>query len=69
MRSIPRLFFVVLLVVHVLEARADTYPRQTGIDALHYVFRLRLTDSSNEIAGETTITVRVTEPGVKEVSI
>lgn len=37
---------------------ADTYPRQPGVDALHYVFRLGLTDASNEIVGETTITVK-----------
>ena len=48
-------------------ARADTYPRQPGIDALHYVFRLRLTDASNEIAGDATATLRMTASGVKEV--
>ena len=25
---------------------ADTYPRQAGIDAIHYVFRLALSDES-----------------------
>jgi aminopeptidase N len=37
---------------------ADTYPRQTGIDAVHYVFRLSLSDATNEIAGEATVTVK-----------
>ena len=37
---------------------ADTYPRQTGIDAVHYVFRLALGDASDEITGEATITVK-----------
>ena len=37
---------------------ADTYPRQTGIDAVHYIFRLALSDSSDEIAGEATVTVK-----------
>jgi aminopeptidase N len=37
---------------------ADTYPRQTGVDVLHYVFRVGLTDASNEVVGETTITVK-----------
>ena len=37
---------------------ADTYPRQTGIDAVHYVFRLGLSDTSNQITGEATVTVK-----------
>ncbi len=37
---------------------ADTYPRQAGVDAIHYVFRLALGDSSDEITGEATITVK-----------
>src|SRR5688572_7127544 len=41
-------------------AAADTYPRQPGIDVLHYVFRLGLTDQSSEITGETTMTVKFT---------
>jgi aminopeptidase N len=37
---------------------ADTYPRQTGVDVIHYVFRLALSDTSDEIAGEATVTVK-----------
>jgi aminopeptidase N len=40
---------------------ADTYPRQAGVDALHYVFRLSLEDSSNRIAGEARITFKIAE--------
>src|SRR3954454_3276506 len=48
-------------------ARADTYPRQAGIDAQHYVFRLTLlTDDSNEIRGEATVRLRVVTAGVRE---
>jgi aminopeptidase N len=47
---------------------ADTYPRQPGVDAIHYVFRLSLGDSSNRIAGEATITVRVAD-GVNEIAL
>jgi aminopeptidase N len=49
------------------DAGADTYPRQPGIDALHYVFRLRIADSSNEISGEATATLRTTRADVPEV--
>ena len=45
---------------------ADTYPRQPGVDAVHYVFRLTVEDTSNRIVGEATATLRLTAP-VKEV--
>ena len=44
---------------------ADTYPRQPGVDALHYVFRLTISDLNNEIAGESTVTVRFATAGTK----
>ena len=43
-------------------SRADTYPRQPGLDAIHYVFRLTVGDSSNEITGETTVTLKAVAP-------
>ncbi len=46
---------------------ADTYPRQAGVDAIHYIFRLALGDSNDEIAGDATITLRITPSGVTEV--
>ena len=51
-----RALLVLLLIPCVLEA--DTYPRQTGVDAIHYVFRLALSDASDRIAGEATVTVK-----------
>jgi len=46
---------------------ADTYPRQSGIDARHYRFRLTLlTGDSNEIQGEAAVTLRLTADGVRE---
>jgi aminopeptidase N len=50
-------------------AAADTFPRQPGVDAIHYVFRLGLSDASNEIAGETTITVRFLRDGVADLTL
>jgi aminopeptidase N len=46
---------------------ADTYPRQAGVDALHYQFRLALSDGSDEIGGEATITVQFLQDGVRDV--
>lgn len=48
---------------------ADTYPRQPGIDVLHYVFRLGLTDASSEIAGETTVTVKFLQDRVAALTL
>src|ERR1051326_9457213 len=46
---------------------ADTYPRQPGIDARHYVIRLTLlTSESNEIQAEATVTLRVVAPGTRD---
>ena len=56
-----------LLIPCVLEA--DTYPRQTGVDAIHYVFRLALSDTSDEIAGEATITVKFVLDKVGDVQL
>jgi aminopeptidase N len=43
---------------------ADTYPRQPGVDAIHYIFRLTLSDSTDEIAGEATADLRFVKDGV-----
>jgi len=49
-------------------ALSDTYPRQPGVDAVHYVFRLSLlTDESNEIHGEATVQLKLAADGVREV--
>lgn len=48
---------------------ADTYPRQPGVDMLHYVFRLTLSDDNDEIAGETTIDLRFTQAAISEVTL
>jgi aminopeptidase N len=39
-------------------ARGDTYPRQPGLDILHYAFRLTLADDADAIEGETTVAFR-----------
>ncbi len=56
----------VLLLLPTL-ATADTYPRQAGVDAIHYVFALALSDTTDEIAGRATVTVKFLADGVREV--
>src|ERR1700722_20293359 len=46
------------------QASADTYPRQPSIDIQHYIFRVTLSDDNDEIAGETTVSVRFVKDGV-----
>ena len=42
----------------------DTYPRQTGVHVEHYAFALELSDASDEIRGEATVTIRFTKDGL-----
>ncbi len=53
----------------VLLARADTYPRQAGVDVLNYIFRLTLSDDTDEIAGEATIDLRFANDQLKEFTL
>jgi aminopeptidase N len=52
-----------------LPVSADTYPRQPGVDALHYVFRLTLNDETDEIVGEATIDLRFAKEGLTEFAL
>ena len=45
-------------------AFADNYPRQPGIDAQHYIFRVTLSDDNDEVAGEATVDLRFVSEGV-----
>jgi aminopeptidase N len=50
-------------------ARADTYPRQPGVDIRHYTFKLDISDTSTEIAGEASVDVRFTRAGITAVAL
>jgi len=50
-------------------ASADTYPRQQGVDAWHYVFKLELSEASPEIVGEATADIRFTRDGVEKIAL
>lgn len=62
-----RLTALFLLIPTLLTA--DTYPRQPGVDAVHYVFRLTLSDASDEIVGETTVTVKLLQDLVGDLTL
>ncbi len=65
-KAVGRWHVVLCLCLLVSVAIADTYPRQTNLDALHYAFQLTLNDENDEIVGEATIDIRFTGPGVAE---
>ena len=48
---------------------ADTYPKNPDIDILHYIFRLTLSDGTDEIAGETTVDLRFLRQGLSEFAL
>jgi len=69
MRWTFRLAAVAALVVRAAVASADSYPRQPGVDAWHYVFRLELSDANPEIAGEATVDLLVRRDGVTDAAL
>ncbi len=48
---------------------ADTYPRQAGVDAIHYTFRLAFDDASDALQGEATVGLRFVAAGLREVAL
>lgn len=47
----------------------DTYPRQNGVDAIHYRFSLSFQDDTNELQGEAVVDLRFVAAGVQEVAL
>lgn len=69
MRSSLRLCVVAVFSFHASMGLADTYPRQPGVDAWHYVFHLELSDTSPEIVGDATVDLLVRRGDVAEVTL
>jgi aminopeptidase N len=57
------------LVLYTPLLLADNYPRQPGVDVQHYIFRVTLSDDTDEIAGETTVVVRFLKDNVPELAL
>ena len=47
----------------------DTYPKNPGIDALNYAFRIELSDTTDAIVGEMTLDLRFLAPNVRSVRL
>jgi aminopeptidase N len=59
----------VLALCATIAVSADTYPRQRGVDAVHYVFRVALHDDTDEIQGETTATLDLGVAGLTAIAL
>jgi len=60
---IRSLFGLLLTAISISLANADTYPKNPRIDVVHYAFRIGLSDESDVIQCETTVTVRYLTAG------
>lgn len=47
----------------------DTYPKNPNIDVVNYLFRLELSDSTDEIVAEATVDVRFVVNGIQELRL
>ncbi len=47
----------------------DSYPRQPGIDAIHYTFRVTLRDDTDSVGAEADIFIRFLHDGVTELAL
>src|SRR3954471_22527973 len=50
-------------------AFADNYSRQPGIDAQHYIFRVSLSDITDQITGEATVDLRFLREGIANAAL
>jgi aminopeptidase N len=62
----PLILLLAWLPAHAL---ADTYPRQPGVDVVGYVFRLVLSDTTDELDGEATVDVRLAAGGAARLEL
>ena len=72
MKNTKLLIFAGLLSRRSPECRLwlpDTYPKNPNIDVINYIFKLDLSDNTDEIAGEATIDVRFLAAGIEELRL
>ena len=68
-RSMTDVSLAIALALPALSARADTYPRQPGVDVARYSFRLTLSDATDVIEGEATVDFRVLQDGLETLTL
>ena len=68
-RLAPLALVTLGLFVPAAPSRADSYPRQPGVDVVHYSFRLTLSDETDVIEGETSVEFRVVQEGLSSLTL
>ncbi len=63
------LLCILFLFSNILFVTADIYPKNSGIDILHYSFDLLLSDDTDEIVGVTTITLFFKKDGIERLRL
>lgn len=70
MKHLNKLGFISLLLTIALSgtsaAFVDTYPKNPDIDVINYVFKIELSDTTDEVLGEATVDVNFLVAGVQE---
>ncbi|MCH8954150.1 M1 family metallopeptidase [candidate division KSB1 bacterium] len=71
MRYLKKNFIITLFIIVNCpqSALTDNYPKNPKIDALNYIFKLELSDDTDEILCETTIEVRFLDEGIQELRL
>ena len=62
-------FLFCALFLFIVELYADNYPKNPGIDILHYRFELILSDSEDVIKGNCSINILFKEESIKEIRL
>lgn len=66
MKYLISFFLIAVFPVFVF---ADLYPKNPNIDVINYIFKLELSDSTDEIVGEATVNVRFMTAGISELRL
>lgn len=66
MKYLISFFLIAVFPVFVF---ADLYPKNPHIDVINYIFKLELSDSTDEIVGEATVNVRFMTAGISELRL
>lgn len=68
--KMSKIIIALILIIYLPQpVFSDNYPKNPNIDAINYVFKLELSDDTDEIVCETTIDVRFLGEGIHELRL
>ncbi len=62
-------FFMAVLCTATTHCFADNYPRNYSLDIIHYAFELKLSDSTDEIQGRTSVSILFKTNDTKQIRL